>query len=158
MPAKNSIGAFHGRHPLIRQDLWKRYMKETGQKIDYEEFKKIIAESMEEIKKWVLREPIGFQMSPKLGNIAINRFAMYKTFRAYTKTPLGSVINHNLHTGGYIFTIRWYHSEASHKSRQPYWFFKACRAFNRSLAVVLKGSERPNFNSYMQDHFINKVK
>jgi hypothetical protein len=155
MPAKNSIGQFHGRYPLINHELWKKYMESTGDAITYNEFKSIIAASMSEIQRWSLKEPIGFQM-PNLGNIAVNRFKMDKDFRAYHNTEKGPIRNHNLHTGGDAFQIRWFHSSTSMKSRMPFWFFKANRTFNRTLASILKANNSPNYNSFMQDHFVTK--
>lgn len=155
MPAKNSIGQFYGRYSLVSKDLWKRYVTTTGSDVTYDQFKAITAGTFKEIQKWAMSEPIGFQM-PDLGNIAVNRFKPNKKFRNYINTPKGPIRNHNLHTGGDVFQIRWFHSSSSFKSKMPYWFFKASRAFNRSLATVLKANDSPNFNSFMQDHFIIK--
>lgn len=155
--ARRSIDRFHGKLLFIGKDLWRRYKKETGDRISYEEFQAIIGASMAEVQKWVLKEPIGFQLHPKLGHIAVNRFKPREDFKTYLNTSLGPVINHNLHTGGHIFKIQWFHSHTNHASRQPYWFFKANRNFNRTLAAVLKGGQSPIFNSYMQSHFITKV-
>lgn len=156
MPAKNSIGDFHGRYHLISKDLWKQYQKTANTPVTYEEFKDIVASSMQEIQKWVLKEPIGFQL-PNLGNIAVNMFKPNREFKAYINTSQGPVINHNLHTGGNVYSIRWFNSSTAHKSKQPFWFFKAERKFNRALASVLKGDKSPVFNSFMQDHFITKA-
>lgn len=155
MPAKGSIGKFHGRYPLISVKLWKKYVKDSGSDVSYEDFKNILAESMSEIRKWVLKEPIGFQM-PGLGNVAVNRFKPKKDFKTFINTTKGPVKNHNLHTGGDAFHLRWYHSSSSYSKRMPYWFLKASRAFNRELAVVLKRGNSPNFNSFTQDHFVTK--
>lgn len=157
MPAKGSIDRFHGKHLFISQALWMRYKRVTGDKIPYKEFQAIIASSMEEIQKWVLREPIGFQLHTKMGNLAVNRFKPREDYKTYINTSIGPILNHNLHTGGHIFKIQWFHSHNSHACRQSYWFFKAGRAFNRNLASVLKSGQSPNFNSYMQSHFITKV-
>ena len=157
MPAKGSIGVFHGRYPFICPALWRSYKKKTGDKISYKEFKAIIAASMEEVQKWVLKEPIGFQLHPKFGNIAVNRFKPNSDFKAYLNTSLGPILNHNLHTGGHCFKIQWFHSHVTHACRQPYWFFKANRAFNRNLAATIKSGHGPQYNSYMQSHFVSKV-
>ena len=155
MPVRN-VDMFHGKHLFIGTALWIKYKKTTGDKISYKEFQAIIASSMDEVQKWVLQEPIGFQLHPKFGNFAVNRFIPRDDYKTYINTSLGPIINHNLHTGGNIFKIQWFHSHATHACRQPYWFFKANRTFNRSLATVLTGGHSPNFNSYMQSHFITK--
>lgn len=155
MPIR-SIDKFHGKHLLICPALHRKYVRETGNKISYKEFTAILAESMKEVQKWVLSEPIGFQLTPQLGNIAVNKFKPNPKFKAYINTTLGPLTNHNLHTGGNAYRIQWFHARKDHDSRQPYWFFKAGRAFNRALASVLKGDSRPIFNSYMQSQFITK--
>jgi len=158
MPAKNSIGKFHGRHPFIEKKLWKKYVKQTENPVSYEEFKLIIAASLQELQSWVLKDPIGFQFSPKLGRIAINKFKMYEGFKTFIhKKGIGRIQNHNLHSDEHAFKIQWFHSQTSHKSRMPYWFFRAERSFNRDLARVLKGGKAPEFNSFMQDHFVQKL-
>jgi hypothetical protein len=156
--AKRGIDKFHGKHRLITQALHKKYIKETGNALTYSEFVTILETSMEEVQKWVLSEPIGFQLTPQLGNLAVNKFKPGAKFKTYINTSLGPVPNHNLHTGGNAYRIQWFHARKDHDSRQPYWFFKANRNFNRSLATVLKGSARPIFNSYMQSQFITKSK
>ena len=154
MPAKGSISQFHGRYSIINKKLWAKYIKETGEDVSYEDFKLILAATMEEIKSWILREPIGFQI-PELGNIAVNRFKTNSDFKSYIgSTPIR---NYNLHTGGNAFKIQWFHSSTVLRGRIPFWFFKASRAFNRSLAVVLKANNSPSYNSFMQDHFIQKA-
>ena len=158
MPARGSIGMFHGRHPFIGKDLWRKYKRETGDRISYGDFQEIVGASMAEIQKWVLREPIGFQLHPKFGNIAINKFKPHEDYKPKLYTSIGPILNHNLHTGGNVFKVQWFHSHVSHASRQPYWFFKANRTFNRSLAAVLKSGQGPQFNSYMQSHFVSKAK
>lgn len=155
MPAKGSISKFHGRYSLIGQDLWKRYVKETGDNIEYKEFKAIIAEEIKEVKKWVMKEPIGFQI-PIMGNLAVNRYvATGPDFVSYIYHGDSTKIkNHNFHTGGYVFKIQWFRSTNSHESRFAYYFFKATREFNRDFAKLLKSGDYPNYNCYSQDHFV----
>lgn len=156
MPAKNSISNYHGRHRFLSESLWRKYVKETESDISYADFRKIVIASMDELRKWVLKEPVGFQMSPRIGNIAINRFKPeHGSFKAFHYTKERRIPNYNLHTGGAVFKIQWFHASSTHKSRNPYWFFKASRVFNRSLAFLLKSGKSPSYNSYMQNHFIN---
>lgn len=161
MPAKHSIGKFHGRHPLINRKMWRRYVKESGNKISYDLFKNIFLSSMEETKKWVLREPVGFKLPYKLGNLAVNKFKTYGDFKTYTNTRTSDgkpIKNFNLHTGGNVFRIQWFYNSRQFIERHPYWFFDACRDFKRNLAKVLKSSNPPLFNTYMQDHFSSTTK
>lgn len=157
MPVR-SIDRYHGKHLFIGQALWRKYIKETGDQISYRDFVNIVDTSIEEVKKWVLREPIGFQLHPHLGNIAVNKFMPAPDYKTYINTALGPIVNYNLHTGGYIFKLQWFHARTTHASKQPYWFFDACRSFKRALAVVLKSGKAPSFNSYMQNHFVRKLK
>lgn len=160
MPAKNTIGRFHGRHPLINKKMWRRYVKETGNKIPYTLFKSIFEASMEETKKWILREPVGFKFPHKIGNIAINKFKTYGDFKTYTNVRHEGkpIRNFNLHTGGHTFRIQWFYSSRQYSERFPFWFFDACRDFKRNLAKVLKGKSAPLYNTYMQDHFSSTTK
>lgn len=154
--ATRSIDKFHGKHLFICPALHRKYVKESGNDISYKDFTAILAETMKEIQKWVLAEPIGFQLAPQFGNIAVNKFKPNPKFKAYINTSIGPIQNHNLHTGGNAFRIQWFHARNDHDSRQPYWFFKANRIFNRTLASILKGNNKPIFNSYMQSQFITK--
>lgn len=161
MPAKNSISKFYGRHRFISLKLWRKYVRQTGDKISYKEFQAIIAESFKESRKWILREPIGMQFPGKLGHIAINKFKSYGTFKTYTNTRTKDgkpILNYNLHTGGYIFKIQWFLNTRSYSERVPYWFFSASRDFKRTLAKLIKGGTYPVFNTFMQDHFTIKIK
>ena len=160
MPAKNSIGKFHGRYSFINQKLWRKYMRQSGERIPYAQFKAIITASIKEQRRWILREPIGIEMPGKLGNIAINKFKTYGEFKTYlrTKSPTGKpILNFNLHTGGHAFKIQWFKNTRSFTERIPFWFFDATRDFKRSLAKLIKGGSYPVYNSYMQDHFTIKL-
>lgn len=157
MPAKNSIGKYYGRYVFFGVHLWKKYVKETGSTVSYEDFKKVFLASMEETQKWVLREPVGFRLLYQLGNIAVNRMRTYGDFVTYTrfKTSEGRAIKgHNLHTGGDTFRIQWFHTTRSHKDWVTFWFFDAERKFKRNLAKVLKSENYPLYNTYMQDQFV----
>lgn len=156
--AVRSIDKFHGKHLFICPALHRKYVKDTGKEISYKEFTAILSGSMQEIQKWVISEPIGFQLTPQLGNITVNKFKPSSKFKTYIQTSLGPILNHNLHTGGNAYRLQWFHARKDHDSRQPYWFFKASRSFNRALASVLKGISKPIFNSYMQSQFITKSK
>lgn len=156
--ATRSIDRFHGKHKFICPALWRKYVQTTGQEISYKDFTQIIAEANKEIQTWVLKDPIGFQLTPQLGNIAVNKFEPKPGFKTYIHTPLGLIPNHNLHTGGKAFRIQWFHARVDHESKQPYWFFKANRTFNRALAAVLKGINAPTYNAYMQSQFLNYTK
>lgn len=157
MPAKGSIGKFHGRHHILNKKLWRSYKKETGNKISWADFSAIVLESMKGIREWVVREPIGFQLPGRIGNLAINKFKTYGTFKTYIRVDGRSFLGHNLHTGGYTFRIQWFKATRKFAHRYPYWWFTAERKFNRSLAPILKSQNSPIYNTYMQDHFI-KVK
>jgi len=157
MPAKGSIGKYYGRHVFFSDKLWKKYVKQTGSIISYSDFKKVFLESMEETKKWVLREPVGFRLPNKLGNLAINRMKTYGEFKTYSKlkTEDGKPIRtFNLHTGGDTFRIQWFHTTRSHKDWVTFWFLDAERKFKRNLAQVLKSEKYPLYNTYMQDQFV----
>lgn len=154
MPAKNSISKFHGRFTFIGKPLWKKYKKENKSNISYADFKLIISASIGEINKWVMKEPIGFQL-PGIGHMAVNKFKTFGTFKCYRNGQ--AVINHNLHTGGTTYRIQYFKNSRNYKTRLPYWFFKACRTSNRTLAKVLNSETRPHFNSFMQDQFIQKL-
>ena len=154
MPAKNSIGRFHGRFTFISKKLWKKYKKDTGSTITYKEFQLIISSSLGEINKWILREPIGFQL-PGIGHMAVNKFKTFGAFKCYRNGK--ALLNHNLHTGGNTHRIQYFKNSRNYKTRLPYWFFKACRASNRALGKVLTSSNSPLFNSFMQDQFIQKL-
>lgn len=157
MPAKGKTGKYHGRYVFFGRHLWKKYVKETGSTISYEDFKKVFLLTMEETQKWIIREPVGFRLPLKLGNLAINRLRTYGDFKTYTgiKNAEGRVIpGHNLHTGGYTFRIQWFHTTRSCKDRVTFWFFDAERKFKRNLAKVLKSGKAPVYNTYMQDQFV----
>lgn len=158
MPAKNSIIKFHGRHQFIDKKLWKKYKKITGVDISYDDFRLIIASSISEIRNWVIREPIGFQFPGLLGHLAINRFKTYGEFKSYMRTRDGRpILNHNLHTGGYTFRIQLFKATRRFQERVPFWYFEACRDFNRSLSSRIKSGRYPSYNTFMQDHFV-KIK
>ena len=158
MPARGTIMKYHGRQPFLGKALWKKYVKTTGNKIPYKEFMAIIEEEIKEVRKWTMREPIGFQI-PNLGNIAVNRFRPRETFVSYIYNGGKTKIkNHNLHTGGYSFKIQWFRLSNTHTSRLGYYYFVATREFNRDLGQLLKSGEYPNFNCYAQDHFLKKTK
>ena len=154
MPAKNSISRFHGKYSFINKDLWKKYKKSTGSSITYKEFQTIISTSLGEINKWIMREPIGFQL-PFIGHMAINRFKTFGKFKQYRNGV--AMPNSNFHTAGNTHRIQYFKITRSFKTRLPFWFFKACRHSNRALAKVLKNDSRPLFNSFAQDHFIKKT-
>jgi len=157
LPTKNSIGRYHGRFTFVSKDLWKKYVKTTNSTISYEDFKKVIALSMEETSKWVLREPVGFKMPLRLGNFAVNKFKTYGDFKTYTNTRTSEgkpIKNFNLHTGGCTFRIQWFHNTRSPKERVSFWHFDAERKFKRALASILKSGKSPLYNTYMQDQFI----
>ena len=151
-----NIDYFHGKHVFINRKLWTKYMKVTGKRLTYDEFKDIILETIKEIRTWVLKQPIGYQLSPKLGNISINKFKPGSDFKSYIHTSEGSFKNHNLHTYGNVYRIQWFHATDKAMTRQPFWYFKACRSFKRSLASVLKGKKAPIYNCYMQNQFITR--
>ena len=156
MPAKGTKLKYAGKHNFINIKLWKKYKKETQNPATYAEFRKIIAASLEETKNWVLKEPIGFRLPFRLGNIAINKFKTYGEFVSYKKTRSieGKPIkNFNLHTGGYVFRIQWFYNTRSARERTSFWWFVAERKFKRSLAKVLKSDKPPLFNTYMQSQF-----
>jgi hypothetical protein len=158
MPTKNSISKYRGRLPLLSQKLWKKYVKETGDEISYEEFTTIIVAEIREIKNWVLKEPIGFQMS-EIGNITINKFKPGSDYVTYLYNGGKTKIkNHNIHTGGCIFRIQWFRRSTSHKDRYAYWYFSASREFKRELGKQLKSGKYPNYNCFSQDHFVKKNK
>ena len=139
MPAKGSIGKFYNRHTFVSRDLWKKYMKTTGNEISWEEFSKIIAVSMEEAKNCILKEPVGFQFPNKIGHLAVNMFKTYGEFKTYTniKSTTGKpILNHNLHTGGYCYRLQMFLLTRAYKDRKLYWFFDAERKFDRSLAKL----------------------
>lgn len=157
MPAKGTIGHFHGRYSLISRDLWKKYIAETGDDISYELFMGIIAEEIKEVRQWAMREPIGFQI-PNMGNIAVNKFKPADYTPYYYNGGSTKIKNHNVHTNGYVFRIQWFRCASTHKSGLPYWYFKAARAFNRELGKILNTGSYPSFNCYSQDHFVKKNK
>jgi len=157
MPAKGTTIRYKGRHIFINKGLWEKYVKETGSQITFKDFKKIISASFEETKKWILREPVGYRMPFRIGNIAINKLKTYGDFKSYTniKTARNEPIQHfNLHTGGYCFRIQWFHNTRSSKERVSFWKFDAERKFKRALAQVLKSGKSPLYNTYMQDQFV----
>lgn len=158
MPAKGTIAKYHGRYALISRSLWKKYVKETSDKISYSDFLIIIAEEIKEVRKWVMREPIGFQL-PSMGNLAVNKFKPAGDFTAYIYNGGTTKIkNHNIHTGGCVFRLQWFRCSSSHQSRLAYWYFKATREFNRDLGKLLKTGSYPSYNCYSQDHFVKKNK
>lgn len=157
MPAKGSIGKYHGRHVFISRKLWKKYLKESGSNITYTEFCAIVKGNMEELQKWVLKEPIGFKLPFKLGNIAVNRLKTYGEFKTWTglRTADGKPIRaFNLHTQGDTFRIQLFHNTRSAKDVFSFWFLDAERKFKRSLAKVLKSDNYPLYNTFMQDQFV----
>lgn len=158
MPAKGSVGKFHGRKAFINKKLWTKYKKETKLDVSYTDFAAIFDSTTVQIKKWVLREPAGFKISPKLGNIAVNTFKTYGDFKTYTNTRFeGKAIrNFNLHTNGNVYKLQWFHTTRTYIDRVPFWFFIASREFKRSLAKVLKEGVAPVYNTYMQDQFVAK--
>jgi hypothetical protein len=158
MPAKGSIGQFHGRKTFLTLKLWRKYKRETGVDITYKEFVAIFCTTIEEVKKWILREPAGFRLPVKLGNIAVNTFKTYGTFKTYINVRHEGkpILNHNLHTGGNVYKLQWFHSTRNYNDRVPFWFFVASRDFKRNLAKVLKRGVYPNYNTYMQDQFTDK--
>lgn len=157
MPAKGSVGKYHGRYTFISKKLWKKYNKTNNSNISYSDFKLIIKMSLEETTKWVIREPVGYMLPNRIGNLAVNKFKTFGDFKTYVnvKSSEGKAIrNFNLHTGGNTFRIQWFHNTRSAKERISFWHFEAERKFKRLLAATIKSGKSPLYNNYMQDQFI----
>ena len=157
MPAKGTTCKYSGRHTFVSKDLWKKYVALTNSTTSYKDFKAIILASLEETQRLVLREPVGFKLPFRIGNLAVNKFKIYGDFKCYSNVRTADdkpIKNFNLHTGGHTFRIQWFHNTRSSKERISFWHFDAERKFKRSLAKVLKSGKSPLYNTYMQDQFV----
>lgn len=149
MPSKDTKLKYSGRSIFLSKELWRKYKKETGDKIEWKEFKQIILASNEEIKNWVLKDPSGFKFPGNIGTLSVNAFKPTKN------RPINGqkIQYHNLHTHGNVYKIQLFYNVRKDRDRSGCWGFDAERKFKREFASILKSGKFPNYNSYAQDHF-----
>lgn len=155
MPAKGKTLKIGQRRKVIGREMYKTYKENTENPVDYKTFIKIILETNEEIKNWVLNDPSGFMLPQGLGFIAVNKFKPYKKPVDYvhSKQYKKRIPNLNLHTYGYTFYINWFNNGLRFVKSRSYGF-DAERKFNRALKVKIMEGKVP-YNKYDKRHFKN---
>lgn len=161
MPTKGTRFKYYQRYNLVNHDLWRKYKKETKDKIPYTVFLKYVTKIMSELQQWTFREPIGFRLPEKTGYMAINKFKArpeYKSVNYITSIALKKpVYNQNLHTNGYMMNIKWFKTDRSLFDRIYFYYFDACRNYKRGLAKFIKTKPPVLYNQFINRHFRKKI-
>lgn len=92
-----------------RNPMYRDFLKETGIKIDFNTFKKVIRTTCKKMAEAIASEPEGIQL-PGLGYIIVHKYKPKKIplNRVSTKRMGKNVPFLNLHSFGYMYKIMWY--------------------------------------------------
>lgn len=154
------------KHLATRKQYSEFKKKNPSVKINYRQFRDIIAESNEEICKVILTDKTGFQMPYKLGYLVVNKYKQYKPIvdRSQSKNIGKQVVYTNFHTMGYMYKFEWY-STLSQRGSNKFlnkFRFDASRELKRSLAKILKDGGYNNYLELQKSNFYsasyNKIK
>ena len=168
MPAKNSKLKFGKRYNPLSPELHKRFVKETGSKLDYKTFVKIIKTTNEKIRIAAAEEEAGVELPERMGLLLVTKYKSKKRPIDWVATnKLGTGVKVpflNLHSFGYTCHVKWVKLGMVSFKHNDIYKFEPYRILKRHVAKNFKGGktyfkwENSDFLSTTKlERFYNKV-
>jgi hypothetical protein len=158
MPVKGSILNSPNRDYIKSKVWWSAYKKDNPDNelinsISYDTVQEVIEASGKAIQEVISTDPEGFKLPERLGYIVVNKYPSNKKIidPVASKRVGRTVYYRNMHSLGYMFSIRWYTYRDRHYNNV--YKFEPCRSLSRKVSASIK-NEVP-FNQWQYTDFIN---
>lgn len=168
MPAKNSKLKVGERYNPLNKDLYRKFVEETGSKITFDTFVKIIRTTNEKIRIAAADEEAGVELPEKMGLLLVTKYKSKKRpidWAATNKLGTGVKVPYlNLHSFGYTCHIKWVKIGMVNFKHNIIYKFEPYRLLKRHVAKNFKSGkkyfkwENSDFlSSTKLERFYNKI-
>lgn len=143
MPAPGTTLRYGKRYNPLTKDLYRDFVKTTGQELSFQRFKDIVWTVNGLIGEAVVSEEAGVELPAQLGHLVVTKYKSNKKPVDWVNSKrLGKIVPLlNLHSFGYVYHIKWFRMGCRFQNRNLY-IFHPFRDMARSVAREVKGGKK----------------